>query len=176
TSFIRLGQQNLGFQAHNLWVGAVNLKNSRYTDEASRRLVVERMLAALREAKGIQTAAVSSDIPLATGNRTLYARADRDVPPTENRATAPSHDIAPGYLKTWGIPLIAGRDFDEHDVAGGRNVCLISHAGANYRDRRRCPQPTPRGRARHGVLPALGAGKCSVPEHCRSQQVEARRH
>jgi predicted permease len=130
TSFIRLGQQNLGFQAHNLWVGAVNLPISRYPDEASRRLFVERMLAALREAKGIQTAAVSSDIPLANGNRTLYARADRDVPPTENRATAPSHDIAPGYLKTWGIPLIAGRDFDEHDVAGGRNVCLISQAGA----------------------------------------------
>jgi len=52
------------------------------------------------------------------------------VPPTERRATSPSHDVAPGDLKTWGIPLIAGRDFDEHDVAGGRNVCLISQTGA----------------------------------------------
>jgi putative ABC transport system permease protein len=130
TSFIRLTQQNLGFQPHNLWVGAINLPIAQYADQASRQRFVERTLAALRDTPGVESATVSSDIPLNGGNRTLYARADREVPPTERRATAPSHDIALGHLKTWGIPLIAGRDFDEHDVAGGRNVCLISQTGA----------------------------------------------
>jgi putative ABC transport system permease protein len=129
-SFIRLTQQNLGFQPHNLWVGAINLPIAQYPDQAARQRFVERTVAALRETSGIESATVSGDIPLNGGNRTLYARADRDVPPTERRASAPSHDIAPGYLKSWGIPLIAGRDFDEHDVAGGRNVCLISQTGA----------------------------------------------
>jgi predicted permease len=130
TSFIRLTQQNLGFQPHNLWVGAINLPIARYPDQASRQRFVERTVTALHDTPGIENATVSSDIPLNGGNRTLYARADREVPPTERRATSPSHDIAPGYLKTWGIPLIVGRDFDEHDVAGGRNVCLISQTGA----------------------------------------------
>jgi predicted permease len=130
TSFIRLTQQNLGFQPHNLWVGAINLPIAQYPDQASRQRFVERTLAALRDTPGIENATVSGDIPLNGGNRTLYARADREVPPTERRANAPSHNIAPGHLKTWGIPLIAGRDFDEHDVAGGRNVCLISQTGA----------------------------------------------
>jgi putative ABC transport system permease protein len=130
TSFIRLTQQNLGFQPHNLWVGAINLPISQYPDQASRQRFVERTVAALRDTPGIESATVSGDIPLNGGNRTLYTRADREVPPTERRATSPSHDIAPGYLKTWGIPLIAGRGFDEHDVAGGRNVCLISQTGA----------------------------------------------
>ncbi len=130
TSFIRLTQQNLGFQPHNLWVGAINLPIAQYPDQAARQRFIERTVAALRDTPGIQSATVSGDIPLNGGNRTLYARADRDVPPTERRATAPSHDIAPGYLKTWGIPLIAGRAFDEHDVSGGRNVCLISQTGA----------------------------------------------
>jgi putative ABC transport system permease protein len=130
TSFIRLTQQNLGFQPHNLWVGAINLPIAQYADQASRQRFVERTLAALRNTAGIESATISSDIPVTLGNRTLYARADRDVPPTERRASAPSHDIVPGYLKTWGVPLIAGRDFDEHDVAGGRTVCLISQAGA----------------------------------------------
>jgi predicted permease len=130
TSFIRLTQQNLGFQPHNLWVGAINLPIAQYPDQASRQRFVERTVAALRDTPGIENATVSSDIPLNGGNRTLYARADREVPPTERRATSPSHDIAPGDLKSWGIPLIAGRDFDEHDVAGGRNVCLISQTGA----------------------------------------------
>ncbi len=36
----------------------------------------------------------------------------------------------PGFLRTWGIPLLAGRDFDEHDIAGQANVMLISQSGA----------------------------------------------
>jgi predicted permease len=79
---------------------------------------------------GLESATISSDIPLNGGNRTLYARADREVLPIETRASAPSHDIAPGYFRTWGIPLLAGRDFNEHDVGQGQNVCLISQAGA----------------------------------------------
>ena len=130
TSFVRLTQQNLGFQPRNLWVGAINLPIAQYPDQASRQRFIERILAALRDTPGIEGATVSGDIPLNGGNRTLYARADREVPPTERRATSPSHDIAPGYLKSWGIPLIAGRAFDEHDVAGGANVCLISQTGA----------------------------------------------
>jgi putative ABC transport system permease protein len=130
TSFIRLSQQNLGFQPRNLWVGAINLPVSQYPDSPSRQRFVEQTLSALRDTPGIESATVSGDIPLAGGNRTLYARADRDVLPIEQRASAPSHDIVPGYLKTWGIPLIAGRDFDEHDLADGRDVCLISQTGA----------------------------------------------
>src|SRR5215472_6164808 len=121
-SFIRLSQQKLGFDPHNLWVGAINLPLARYSDEPSRQRLVEQTLTALRDTPGIESAAISSDIPVTLGSRTLYASADRDVPPVEKRASAPSHDIAPGYLKTWGIPLIAGRAFDEHDIAGGRNV------------------------------------------------------
>jgi putative ABC transport system permease protein len=108
----------------------MNLSIGQYPDQASRQRFVDRILAALRETPGVDGATVSGDIPLNGGNRTLYARADREVLPTERRSTAPSHDIAPGYLKVWGIPLVAGRGFDEHDVAGGRNVCLISQAGA----------------------------------------------
>ena len=130
TSFIRLSQQNLGFQPNNLWVGAITLPVSQYPDEPSRQLFAEQTLAALRDTPGIESAAISSDIPLAGGSRTLYARADRAAPAVEKRENAPSHDVVPGYLKTWGIPLMAGRDFDQHDVAEGRNVCLISQTGA----------------------------------------------
>jgi predicted permease len=129
-SFVRLSRQELGFQPHNLWIGAINLPIAQYPDQGSRQRFVEQTLAALRDTPGIEKATVSSDTPLTLGNRTLYARADREVPPRENRATGPSHDVVPGYLNTWGVPLIAGRDFDDHDLAGGRNVCLISQAGA----------------------------------------------
>jgi predicted permease len=132
TSFIRLSQQNIGFNSTQLWTGAVTLPLAQYPDSETRQRFVERALNALRDVPGIESATISGDIPLAFGggNRTLYARADKEVAPMEKRASAPSHDIAPGYFRTWGIPLLAGREFNEHDVDTGQNVVLISQAGA----------------------------------------------
>ena len=130
TSFIRLSQQNIGFRSFNLWTGAITLPTTQYMDTPSRQRFVEQTLNALHDVPGLENVTISGDIPLAGGNRTLYARADRDVPPIEQRASAPSHDIAPDYFKTWGIPLLAGREFNEHDTAEGQKVCLISQAGA----------------------------------------------
>ncbi len=130
TSFIRLSQQNIGFRSQNLWTGAITLPVSEYPDAQSRQRFAEQILNELRNVRGLESATISGDIPLNGGNRTLYARADRDVPPMEKRAGAPSHDIAPDYFKTWGIPLLAGREFNEHDTADAQKVCLISQAGA----------------------------------------------
>jgi putative ABC transport system permease protein len=130
TSFIRLSQQNIGFRSQNLWTGVITLPVSQYPDAPSRQRFAEQTLNELRNVPGLESATISGDIPLAGGNRTLYARADRDVPPMEKRASAPSHDIAPDYFKTWGIPLLAGREFNEHDTADGQKVCLISQTGA----------------------------------------------
>jgi putative ABC transport system permease protein len=130
TSFIRLSQQNLGFRSQHLWTGTITLPTSQYPDAATRQRFVEQLLNALRDIPGVQTATVSGDIPLNGGNRTLYARGDRDLPPVEQRAAAPDHDVAPDYLKTWGIPLLAGREFNEHDTLESQNVVLISQTGA----------------------------------------------
>src|SRR5437773_1787164 len=130
SSFMRLSQQNLGFASQHLWTGTITLPTAQYADAASRQRFVEQLLNALRDVPGIQSATVSGDIPLNGGNRTLYARGDRDLPPVEQRTAAPSHDVAPDYLKTWGIPLLAGREFNEHDTGGSQNVALISQTGA----------------------------------------------
>ncbi len=130
TSFIRLSQQNIGFRSQNLWTGAVTLPTSQYLDPPSRQRFVEQTLHELRSLPGLESATISGDIPLVGFSRYLYARYDREVPPVEERAIAPGHDIAPGYFKTWGVPLLAGREFNEHDTADGQKVCLISQAGA----------------------------------------------
>jgi predicted permease len=130
TSFIRLSQQNIGFRSQNLWTGAVTLPTSQYPDPPSRQRFVEQTLHELRSVPDLESATISGDIPLVGFSRYLYARGDRDVPPVEDRAIAPGHEIAPGYFKTWGVPLLAGRDFNEHDTADGHKVCLISQTGA----------------------------------------------
>jgi putative ABC transport system permease protein len=108
------------------------LPQVRYPDLASRQHFVEQTLAALRTVPGLKSATMSAEIPLLAGggNATLYSRADGEILPIDKRASAPSHDVAPDYFRTWGIPMLAGRDFDEHDVADHQNVLIISQAGA----------------------------------------------
>ena len=131
-SFVRLNQQNVGYRYRNVWIGFVTLPTAQYSDIGTRQRFVERLLASLRAVPGFESVTVSGDIPLLVGggNATLYSRADGEVLPVDKRATAPSHDVSPGYFKTWGIPVLAGRDFDEHDTADHQNVVLISQSGA----------------------------------------------
>ncbi|MGH8094524.1 MAG: ABC transporter permease [Chthoniobacterales bacterium] len=132
TSFVRLSQQPLGFRPDHLWVAFITFPQARYPDESSRARFADQLQNAVRAIPGFQNSAVSSDAPLTGGNgATLYARPDRNVPPIPERASAPSHDVMPGYFRTWGIPILAGRDFDQHDLAGQPNVVLISQAGAH---------------------------------------------
>src|SRR5437764_3471970 len=130
TSFIRLSQQNLGFHPQRLWTGGVTLPTAQSPDTVSRQRFAEQLLNALQNVPGLESSTISGDVPLNGGNRTLYARGDRDVPPIEQRANGPSNDIAPGYFKTMGISLLTGREFNEHDTADSQKVCLISQAGA----------------------------------------------
>jgi len=132
TSFVQLSRQSIGFRPENLWIGLVTLPQAQYPDSPTRQHFVEQTLAALHAIPALQNATVSGDIPLlpGAGGATLYSRPDGEILPIDKRASAPSHDIAPDYFKTWGIPILAGRDIDEHDVADHQNVVLISQAGA----------------------------------------------
>src|SRR5947207_1840915 len=130
TSFIRLTQQNIGFRSQNLWTGAITLPTSQYPDRPARQRFVEQTLRELRSVPGLESATISGDIPLVGFSRYLYARGYRDVPPVEKREIVPGHEVTPGYFKTWGVPLLAGRDFNEHDTADGQKVCLIIQAVA----------------------------------------------
>ena len=132
TSFLRLSQQNIGFHPENRWIGFVTLPEAQYSDLAARQRFAERTLAALHTVAGFESATISADIPLLAGggSNMLYSRPDGEILPIDKRAAAASHNIAPDYFKTWGIPLLAGRDFNQHDTADRQNVLLISLAGA----------------------------------------------
>ncbi|HSV63272.1 MAG TPA: ABC transporter permease, partial [Chthoniobacterales bacterium] len=132
TSFIRLSQQNIGYRSNDIWIGFVTLPNAHYSDVKTRQRFAEQTLTALRSVPGLEGATLSADIPLlaAAGSNFLYARTDGELLPLDKRAAAAAHNVAPDYLRTWGIPLLAGRDFDERDTADRPSVILISQAGA----------------------------------------------
>ncbi|PYI75092.1 MAG: hypothetical protein DMF04_11215 [Verrucomicrobia bacterium] len=131
TSFVRLSHQDPGFRTDNLWVGFTVTPQAQYPDQPTRTRLAEQLLSALRGTPGLQDATISSGFPLTGGvAATLYAKSEGNVPPVAERKGAPSNDLMPGWFRTLGIPLLAGRDFNEQDILDHPNVVLISQSGA----------------------------------------------
>ena len=132
TSFVRLSQQNIGFHPEHRWIGFITLPEAQYPDLAARQHFVDKILAALHVVPAFESSSISADIPLlgAAVANVLYARPDGEVLPVDKRAAGVFHSITADYFKTWGISVLAGRDFDEHDTADRQNVMIISQAGA----------------------------------------------
>jgi predicted permease len=130
-SFMRLANQNPGFHVDSLWGTGVGLPPSRYPDRASYAAFAKKLQDELLTAPGINGVAITDSLPLSGGYAaTPYSRADRDVKPINQRPLGLNHSISPGFLKLFGIPLIAGRDIDERDRLDSPPVVLISQATA----------------------------------------------
>jgi putative ABC transport system permease protein len=81
----------------------------------------------LRALPGVVDAAAVNVVPLNGYHATADVwPAERPAPPPAERAQAEYRMISPSYIRTFGVPLIAGRSFDTHDDAAGEPVVLIS--------------------------------------------------
>jgi predicted permease len=132
-SFVRLSRQPSGFKADNLWVGGVGMPPAQYPDPEARARFAERLLAELKTAPGIEASTASDSLPL-NGSRSSspYARVDGNPVPLNQRPLGLTRSVAPGFLKTFSIPLLAGRDFDERDAVDKPLVVLLSKSTAQH--------------------------------------------
>jgi len=132
TSFYRLSQQNAGFKTERIWVGGIGLPPGRYPDKASYGRFAQRLQEEIKNAGGVEAVAVSDTAPLGFGgfSQSPYARADQNPLPINQRPLGIMHSISPGFLHTFGIPLVGGRDIDERDAIDRPPVVLISQATA----------------------------------------------
>ena len=131
TSFLRLSREQSGFRYDHMWVGALGLPEAAYPDDESRGRFTERLQNELQNTAGVEATAIIDGVPLSGANSSSpYARVDGNVPPLNQRPLGRTHSIAPGFIKTFGIALLAGRDFDERDGADKPSVVLISKSAA----------------------------------------------
>ena len=126
-SFVRLSRQPSGFNPERLWVGGIGLPPGQYPDPESKARFHDRLLAELKNTPGIESAAISDGVPLGGGRSSSpYARVDGNPPPVNQRPLGLTRSVSPGFLKTFGIPLLAGRDIDERDAVDKPYVVLLS--------------------------------------------------
>jgi predicted permease len=133
-SFSHLLRQDRGFDTSHVTVAQVDLFAPAYDDSvpnysAAKLAFADRVLTALRQLPGVQSASITSSAPL-TGENWVdtVQRPDHPVPPADQlpiNVRWIDHD----YLRTMQIPLVAGRNFTADDRANPM-VALISEQTA----------------------------------------------
>lgn len=125
-TFVKLQALPSGVQPKQLTVFQVDLKGQRYATTAHTAQFVDTVLTQLRSAPGVDRAAAINGLPLDRGLNIGGNPSDRP----NLRQIVEFRAVTPGYFDTMGIHLLAGRDIDRSDRAGGDPVVLIGEAAA----------------------------------------------
>jgi putative ABC transport system permease protein len=85
----------------------------------------------LQTAPGVEAVSIADAVPLSgNSSRSPYARADGNPVPLNQRQLGLTRSISPGYFRTLGIPLLAGRDFADQDKVDSPLVVVLSNSTA----------------------------------------------
>ena len=132
-SFARLVNVDSGIDPENALTVGVSIPATVYSEAIDRVTFFSRLHTAVREIPGVESAALTSILPV-TGEegwwRNGFFRPEFPPQTPADQVAAYLRWISPGYLETAGIPLLRGRSFTEHDVAESPDVILIDETMA----------------------------------------------
>jgi predicted permease len=126
SSFIRLMTVPRGFEIERVLAVDVALPGTRYTKDEDVARFFESVLSQARSLPGVESAAVSSYLPLQGESWIDIIRTENDARSDRELPTANLRFVSPGYFQTLHIPLRAGRDFDPSDR--NRMVAIVSQS------------------------------------------------
>jgi putative ABC transport system permease protein len=142
-SLIRLQELDLGFNPEDVVTLSVFLPTADYPDETATDAYFSEALERIRSLPGVGAAGAINFLPLGGGLVTASGYEIEGIAPEELGARPFAVDgvVTPGYFAAMGIPLLAGRAFDERDRADGPLTVIIDETMA----RTYWPQRSPLG-------------------------------
>jgi predicted permease len=120
---------DLGFDPRGLTIAPIGLQPALYPDREKATVYFQAIIDRVRLLPGVTSVGAVSSAPFAGANSGLvYVRPDRPVDARERAPDADYRAVTPGYFRTLGIRLIAGRDFSDQDRQGAPAVIIVSEA------------------------------------------------
>jgi putative ABC transport system permease protein len=118
-----------GFRYDRVMTMTISIPADRYRDTLAREGFYRSAHAALRAVRGVEEIGSAAVTPLTGNNWTVpFERPQQPVPAGERAPEVGWQVASGGFFRTLGIPLIAGRVFDERDRPGGHPVVIVSQA------------------------------------------------
>ena len=128
-TFVRLETLDPGFERAHVLLMDFDL-GERTTTPARRGVVFTRVLEQLRGVPGVHSASDSDNTPLGGAVDANYLQIDGYTSPTNERELVFLNEVSDRYFETLGTHLLAGRDFNAHDVAGSPKVAIVNESFA----------------------------------------------
>jgi predicted permease len=118
-----LSEVPMGFESRSITTFSLATVLSRTPDVVAATVQTRRIIEALEGQPGVLQAAASSNLP--TGSQLNMSLNF----PDGSDASVQYRPVTQKFLQVFGIPLLTGRGFDDqHDLAGGEPVCMVSAA------------------------------------------------
>ncbi len=130
-SFLKQIDVDRGFRTYHILTMRMFFAPARYHDDARRARHLQNILARVRALPRVEAASSAHFLPM-TGldSGSCFSRTDQPEPPPGMAATSDFLIVSPRYFSTMGIPLLAGRDFNEHDSIGTEHEIIVNQAFA----------------------------------------------
>ena len=120
---------DIGFNPDPVLAVRVNPEAAGY-DAPRRRAFYQALVGRLSDVPGAVAASAVEIVPLTFNARsTILLRRGDDVPARDDPARRDPpyvNNVGPGYFRTVGIPLLAGRDFTPADTSDARRVTIVN--------------------------------------------------
>ncbi len=129
-SFARLSTVDAGFDPAGVLSLQVSLSGPRYAADGAPARFYADALDRISALPGVESAAAISWRPFGIGSATRFAVPDRPAPPAGQEPTGEVRIVTPGFFRTLGIALEAGRDFDARDAAGAPQAVIVNEGVA----------------------------------------------
>jgi predicted permease len=127
-TFAELRRVDVGFNTSNLLVLRITPDAARYRTGTQTNDYYRRVLDSLREVPAIQSVAAVTSLPMsAIGSDFTRPYWPEQARPEGNAVPEASIRMAtPGYFRTLGLPLIAGREFTDGDDDDAPRVVIVN--------------------------------------------------
>lgn len=131
-SFGKVQRVDPGFRVEGLYRASFPLAGAQYADALARGQFADRVLALVRQAPGVESAAFVLGAPY-TNESSLFTAVlpGRPANDPKERHIVRYGIATPGYFSVIGTPLVEGRELTEADNLDGRKVVVINETMAH---------------------------------------------
>ena len=120
-----------GFDESHVVLASLNPGLNGYSPQRTRALYDE-FLSRVRALPGVRSAALATGVVLSGGWDELTVNVEGYQPREGEEMTPYENTVSPDYFTTMHMPIVAGRDFNEHDSLKSGKVAIINQTMARY--------------------------------------------